>query len=767
MINLGLKRFNQRRVGWTLGVVTFAVLALSLVLLFLLTQATQKWELYEQNYELLFTLNAIVAAALLLVIGWAGFKLVQRLRAGKFGSRLLLKLAAIFALIGIVPGILIYTVSYQFVSRSIESWFDVKVEGALVAGLNLGRTTIDNLSQELSDKVKSASTLLANVNVAANDSAEVPNLEKIRELTNAEDVVLWSSQLKPIASVGASKYDLFPEPPNALEIKRVKAEGYTWRVEGLEEGLAGTGVVPKVKVLVLVTGNKIKINPEQMVLQVTQNLPSNLVNNALAVLEANREYQERALARDGLKRMYIGTLTLTLFLAVFGAVLLAAILGNQLAKPLLVLAMGVRDVAAGDLSPKDVLDGRDELDGLTRSFAEMTEQLANSRTAVQGSMDQVNLARANLQTILDNLTAGVIVMRADGGLLSANPGATRILKTPLNSYLGQNVLEIHEIGSFVRPVIQQFENFVSDRMAQDLDHWQDSYEFMPPGAQEMSAMSMGDSGGAVTLVARGAVLPNSDWLLVFDDISEIISAQRTQAWGEVAKRLAHEIKNPLTPIQLSAERLAAKLDGKVAEADQALLTKSVKTIVDQVDAMKRLVNEFREFGRMPQAELRPIDLNQLIREVLNLYETGTDKVVIKSEIDGECPLILGDEQLLRQVIHNLLQNALDASEGSAKQEVVIQTEWRPRSDRVRMLVSDTGTGFTESVLQRAFEPYVTTKVKGTGLGLAVVKKIADEHNARIAIRNIEENGVIMGAKVSISFQTQKPGNISMTNNEKA
>ena len=767
MINLGLKRFNQRRVGWTLGVVTFAVLALSLVLLFLLTQATQKWELYEQNYELLFTLNAIVAAALLLVIGWAGFKLVQRLRAGKFGSRLLLKLAAIFALIGIVPGILIYTVSYQFVSRSIESWFDVKVEGALVAGLNLGRTTIDNLSQELSDKVKSASTLLANVNVAANDSAEVPNLEKIRELTNAEDVVLWSSQLKPIASVGASKYDLFPEPPNALEIKRVKAEGYTWRVEGLEEGLAGTGVVPKVKVLVLVTGNKIKINPEQMVLQVTQNLPSNLVNNALAVLEANREYQERALARDGLKRMYIGTLTLTLFLAVFGAVLLAAILGNQLAKPLLVLAMGVRDVAAGDLSPKDVLDGRDELDGLTRSFAEMTEQLANSRTAVQGSMDQVNLARANLQTILDNLTAGVIVMRADGGLLSANPGATRILKTPLNSYLGQNVLEIHEIGSFVRPVIQQFENFVSDRMAQDLDHWQDSYEFMPPGAQEMRAMSMGDSGGAVTLVARGAVLPNSDWLLVFDDISEIISAQRTQAWGEVAKRLAHEIKNPLTPIQLSAERLAAKLDGKVAEADQALLTKSVKTIVDQVDAMKRLVNEFREFGRMPQAELRPIDLNQLIREVLNLYETGTDKVVIKSEIDGECPLILGDEQLLRQVIHNLLQNALDASEGSAKQEVVIQTEWRPRSDRVRMLVSDTGTGFTESVLQRAFEPYVTTKVKGTGLGLAVVKKIADEHNARIAIRNIEENGVIMGAKVSISFQTQKPGNISMTNNEKA
>ncbi len=765
MINLGLQRFNQKRMGWALGVVIFAVLALSLVLLFLLTQATQKWELYEQNYELLFTLNSFVAGGLLLVIGWAGVRLVQRLRAGKFGSRLLLKLAAIFALIGIVPGILIYAVSYQFVSRSIESWFDVKVEGALDAGLNLGRATIDNLSQDLSNKVKSASSLLSNVSV--NETAEVPNLEKIRELSNAEDVVLWSDELKPVASVGASKYDLFPEPPNALEMKRVKAEGYTWRVEGLEEGLAGTGIVPRVKVLVLVTVNKIRIKPEQMVLQVTQNLPSNLVSNALAVLEANREYQERALARDGLKRMYIGTLTLTLFLAVFGAVLLAAILGNQLARPLLVLAMGVRDVAGGDLSPKQVLEGRNELEGLTRAFADMTEQLANSRSTVQGSMDQVNLARANLQTILDNLTAGVMVMRSTGELLSANPGATRILKVPLAGYLHHNVHEIQEIATFVGPVIQQFENFVNDRMAQDMDHWQDSFEFVPPGSEEPATLSMGDSGGAVTFVARGAVLPNSDWLLVFDDISEIISAQRTQAWGEVAKRLAHEIKNPLTPIQLSAERLAAKLHAKVDASDQALLTKSVKTIVDQVDAMKRLVNEFREFGRMPQAELKPIDLNLVIKDVLNLYEAGNDRIIIKSNFDAKCPLIWGDEQLLRQVIHNLLQNAQDASESSEYPQVVIQTQWRERSNRVRMTVSDTGPGFTESVLQRAFEPYVTTKVKGTGLGLAVVKKIADEHNARIEIRNIEEHGAVMGAKVSISLQAQKPSNISLLNNEKA
>jgi nitrogen fixation/metabolism regulation signal transduction histidine kinase len=338
---------------------------------------------------------------------------------------------------------------------------------------------------------------------------------------------------------------------------------------------------------------------------------------------------------------------------------------------------------------------------------------------------------------------------------------------PLAGYLHHNVHEIQEIATFVGPVIQQFENFVNDRMAQDMDHWQDSFEFVPPGSEEPATLSMGDSGGAVTFVARGAVLPNSDWLLVFDDISEIISAQRTQAWGEVAKRLAHEIKNPLTPIQLSAERLAAKLHAKVDASDQALLTKSVKTIVDQVDAMKRLVNEFREFGRMPQAELKPIDLNLVIKDVLNLYEAGNDRIIIKSNFDAKCPLIWGDEQLLRQVIHNLLQNAQDASESSEYPQVVIQTQWRERSNRVRMTVSDTGPGFTESVLQRAFEPYVTTKVKGTGLGLAVVKKIADEHNARIEIRNIEEHGAVMGAKVSISLQAQKPSNISLLNNEKA
>ena len=245
-----------------------------------------------------------------------------------------------------------------------------------------------------------------------------------------------------------------------------------------------------------------------------------------------------------------------------------------------------------------------------------------------------------------------------------------------------------------------------------------------------------------------------EFLLVFDDVSEMVSAQRAQAWGEVARRLAHEIKNPLTPIQLSAERLEMKLAGKLAEPEQALLTKSVKTIVDQVDAMKRLVNEFRDYARLPAAELKPVDLNALVGDVMQLYANDNAVVPVHTELDLSAPLIKGDAQQLRQVIHNLVQNAQDAQEGMARGMVTLKTEFSKSSGpsgRVRLTVRDNGTGFPEHILKRAFEPYVTTKVKGTGLGLAVVKKIADEHGARVDISNRVTDGAVQGAQVSLSF----------------
>ncbi|MEJ7928868.1 ATP-binding protein [Ramlibacter sp. AN1015] len=745
---------SARALRWAVLVGATVMVGIGIVLLFLLAQATNNRELYERNYGRLFIINVVVAALLLVVIAWMALRLFSRLRRGKFGSRLLIRLAAIFALVGLLPGMLIYVVSYQFVSRSIESWFDVQVEGALDAGLSLGRSTLDVLAGDLAGKTRNAANQLADTS----DAAIPVVLERLREQLQANDLILWSGSGQLIASAGQSRFQLNPERPSPQQLRTARTQRALSVIEGLDEGLPTALKSARIRALALVTPSNFGFLGEPRYLQATQQLPATLVANAIAVQEANREYQQRALARDGLRRMYIGTLTLSLFLSVFGAVLLAVVLGNSLARPLLLLAAGVREVAAGDLSPKPVLQGKDELGGLTRSFADMTQQLADARAAVEKSMGEVDAARGRLQTILDNLTAGVILLDPEGRILSANPGATRIMRLPLASLQGQPLATAPGLEAFGAAVQAQFAEFHAERLQHGLDHWQQSFELHAP-AQPGSPRAI----SALTLVVRGAEMPagitgQPAHLLVLDDISEVVSAQRAQAWGEVARRLAHEIKNPLTPIQLSAERLEMKLSAKLGEPERAMLAKSVRTIVDQVDAMKRLVDEFRDYARLPSAELKPVDLNGLIGDVLHLYgrEAGEAAAVsaqgrVRMELDASCPPVLGDAMQLRQVIHNLLQNAQDAVEGRPQPEVTLRTQWNEVSRRVRLIVQDTGPGFPEHILKRAFEPYVTTKAKGTGLGLAVVKKIADEHGARVDLKNRLQDGTITGAQVSLSF----------------
>jgi nitrogen fixation/metabolism regulation signal transduction histidine kinase len=749
MIELAEKRTRLSSIQWRWLLVISAavVLGLGLVLLFLLTQATDNRALYERNYRQLFGLNVVVAALLMGVITWLSVRLVLRLRQGKFGSRLLLKIAATFALVGFVPGILIYSVSYQFVSRSIESWFDVKVEGALDAGLSLGRTTLDTLANDLGQKTRVAS---AQINDLPDASVGLA-LDRMKDQLGADDVILWNTAGQALASAGESRFKINPDRPSPSQLRLIKTQNVVTSIDGLEDADTQVTAKARIRALVLVAPSGLGLLIEPRILQVTKALPPTLVSNALAVEVAYREYQERALGRDGLRSMYIGTLTLSLFLAVFGAVLLAVLLGNQLARPLLMLAEGVRDVAAGDLSPKRTLQGRDELGGLTRSFAVMTQQLSDARAAVGRSMLQVHTSRANLQTILDNLTAGVIVLTDQGLIKSSNPGATRILRVPMAAWEGRALSDIEGLAEFAKHVQREFDGFLGERSQHGLDHWQQSFELHATAISPAVQLS-DDTLQHITLLARGAVLPNNGRLLVFDDISEIVSAQRAQAWGEVARRLAHEIKNPLTPIQLSAERLEMKLSGKLQDPEQAILNKSVKTIVDQVDAMKRLVNEFRDYARLPVADLKPLDLNALVQDVLQLYGSENAAVPVAAELDAACPAIQGDAQQLRQVVHNLLQNAQDATADQAHPLVSIATQWVPSSGRVRLVVRDNGTGFPPKILNRAFEPYVTTKSRGTGLGLAVVKKIADEHSARIDLKNRGLEGRVVGAQVSLSFQ---------------
>ena len=737
-------RRGRQATRWAVVAGLVFMAGVAMVLLFLLTVATGNRELYEANFGWLVTVNVAVATLLGLGLLWLVFKLALRFRKGKFGSRLLVKLAAIIGLVGVLPGLLIYTVSYQFVSRSIESWFDVRVESALTAGLNLGRTALDTLAADVSGKTRVAAEGLARVS----DAQAVLALERIREQLGASDLVLWSGSGQALGSSGLSRFQLSPQRPSQAQLRQVRQSRVMAQIEGLEEGNDGemqamiaTGQ-SRVTVMALVSAPGLGLSAEPRFLQVSVPLPAALVEDALAVQVANREYQERALAREGLRRMYIGTLTLALFLAVFGAVLLAVVLGNQLVRPLLVLAEGMREVAAGNLAPKPALTSRDELAALTRTFARMTQDLADARLAVQRSMTEVDAARDNLQTILDNLTAGVVVLDEDGRMVSVNPGSTRILRRPLAGYLGQPLSAVPGLEAFGQGIQEQFERFLADQGPQEGGYWQQSFEL------DGNAGS-GPFDQGITLIARGALLPKRERLLVFDDVSDMVSAQRAQAWGEVARRLAHEIKNPLTPIQLSAERLAMKLAGKVSGPEQAVLDKSVRTIVDQVEAMKRLVNEFRDYARLPAAQLAPLDLNALLRDILGLYENASTPV--RCELSDQCPPVLADAQQVRQILHNLIQNAQDAMAGVPGAEVLLLTRPSENGRRVRLSVIDQGPGFSDAILKRAFEPYVTSKPKGTGLGLAVVKKIMDEHGGRVDITNRLMDGRVTGAQVSLSF----------------
>ena len=735
------------------ALVALAMVLIGLLLLYLLANATNSGEMYEQNYAQLFTINLVVAGVLAVLIAWAAWRLYQRVRQGRFGSRLLLKIATIFALVGVAPGLLIYVVSLNFVSRSIETWFDVKVEGALDAGLSLGRVTLDTLSNDFASKARVAADQLSENQQMVQESV----LLRLMEQIGASDAAVWSASGTLLASAGSIGIQLSPDKPSSTPLRAAKTErSYAW-VDGLEDAAMGKAARPSIKALVPIPNASLGLASEQRFLLVQRILPANFVANALAVDSANREYQERALGRSGLKRMYIGTLTLSLFLAVFGAILLAMVLGNQIARPLLVLTEGVSQVAAGDLRPKFALQSNDELGGLTRAFASMTQQLADARQTVQTSIVQLDAARARLQTILDNLTSGVLVLNAAGAVRSVNPGAARILQQDAAQLLGSRIADFPGLEAFGQGIAQQFDDFLQGSSEGGNDHWQQSFELgvasVPPG-------SMADRSRM--LVARGAILPDASRLVVFDDISEIVSAQRARAWGEVARRLAHEIKNPLTPIQLSAERLERRLTGKLESAEQQVLAKSVKTIVEQVDAMKRLVNDFRDYARLPAAQLEAVDLNELVDGVLHLYESSP--IPIRLELEADIPAVLGDPQQLRQVLHNLLQNGLDATTLKLEEavhsphglaadaaELVVRTQFTVNSGRVRLIILDQGGGFPEHILKRAFEPYVTTKRGGTGLGLAVVKKIADDHGGRIEISNRMSGASLLGAQVSLSL----------------
>ena len=757
------------------------------ILLFLLASASDNSNSFERNYPWLLILNAVVAAALLTLVVLLLVRLYKRYRRGKFGSRLMARLVLLFAVIGILPGAVIYTVSVQFVSRSIESWFDVRVESALEAGLNLGRAALDSSLNELQVKARNMALELSDMS----DATQITQLSRMRDQNLMQDALIVTNNGQMVASAGSQLGALLPDFPNAEMLRQAhQTRGYA-AIEGNADYQDSTAPSADTNTITAASANPannlrlrvvveipnssraLSLQTESRYLQLMQPVPAQLAVNAEALRVAYSEYQERYLARTGLRKIYIVTLTLTLLLAIFGAIAAAFLIASDLAKPLLLLAEGTKAVAEGNLSPRPIIATSDELGTLTQSFNAMTRQLFDARASVEKNRTELESAKAYLESVLANMSAGVMVLDRNFKLVTCNESVERILQHDFAQHIGKPLQDIEGLSTFAQVITQSFSTQSAQSAASGPDaenlHWQHQID-VPRRIDNAEAEN------DISLLARGSRLPavrDGGYVVVFDDISDVISAQRSIAWGEVARRLAHEIKNPLTPIQLSAERLQMKLEGKLGESEAKVLERSTATIVNQVAAMKRMVDDFRDYAKTPPAVLLPLDLNALIEEILHLYLAGDDRDIIHASLAEGLPHIMGDQTQLRQVIHNLLQNAQDAvneksaerdplatpSQADAPRIDIITEEIHYRSsdgavsNAVQLTINDNGPGFAPKILAHAFEPYITSKPRGTGLGLPMVKKIIEEHGGRIDIRNrVTTNG----AKVAILLLKLSP-----------
>ena len=670
--------------------------ALAGVLLFLLATASGNTTVFASHYPLLLGLNAVLAALLAALVAWQIRTLWRKYRERAFGSRLTVRILLLLALMAVVPGALVYTVSVQFLSKSIESWFDVKVDAALEGGINLGQSAIDRMQGELLAKARSIALELADRPAGQ----QVLLLSRLRDQAGVQEAVIVNAAGRVLAEASENILRLVP---NDLPTQQALRQARSGRAYTAVDAAAGKPLA--LRVVVPVAG--LALADETRFLQLRQTVPEQFARSAEAVEAAYRDYRELALSRQGLKRIYIVTLTLALSMALLVAIALSVVLANRLSEPLANLAQATQAVARGDFSRQAPVTSRDELGVLIESFNSMTRQLDDARRVVEANRAALESAKARLENILANLSAGVLVFDGDLGLSISNHGAHAILGGELESFAASMRDQFRSHGTLA---------------------WQLELEL---------------KGTGKAILVHGTALPQDPaggFVLVFDDITQLIQAQRATAWAEVARRLAHEIKNPLTPIQLSAERMEMKLSGKLSAEDAEVLARGTRTIVNQVAALKSMVDDFRDYSRLPAPVFAGLDLNALVLEVLALYETSSTPIVKKL---ASIPQVRADSAQIRQVLHNLVQNAQDALENrkNSAETPMIEVNTGMAADKVRLSVADNGGGFPEDMMARIFEPYVTTKPRGTGLGLAIVKKIVDEHQGELSIENRLAKGV--------------------------
>ena len=690
-----------------------AVLIVGVVLLALLFYASGEGSAFSESLPSLFIGGSALGIVLLLLLGWRLWWLQKRIRRGVFGSKLTLKLLLMFGAVAMLPGLVVYGASVFFLNRSIETWFDVRVDNALTAGVNLGQAALDDLLRELNKKAQRMALSLSDEGTGS----IITSLSTLREQSAVQELTLFDERGGVVAHVGTEHGTLLPVLPDRSILWQVRQQKPYSRIEDVPE----RGLIMHVIVPVYTSA----LTDETRVLQLVQPVPDSLANDAQAVQLAYQEYQQIAVSRLGLKRIYGVALTLTLMLALLMTFVIAYLLSERLGAPLRTLARGTRAVAQGDFSEMPLVKSRDELGVLIQSFNRMTRQLSEAREQVDRNHQETEQAKAFLERVLANLSSGVVVLDEALRVRTMNSAAVQILGVTTE------VLDAQPLTKLGQPeeALRAFGMLVAARFGDNESEWQEQIDYAGNGTSQ-------------TLLLRGTRLPpgvERGYVLVFDDVTKLINAERNAAWSEVARRLAHEIKNPLTPIQLSAERIAHKLDGRLPPADAEFLSRATQTIVNQVAAMKSMVDAFAGYARMPRAKLAALDINSLVHEVLALYDAKT--LGLQLHLDPELPLIAGDSTLLRQVIHNLLQNAQDALTDHPDPCVEVST--RLNNNAVCLTVTDNGAGFPEHLMTRLFEPYATTKAKGTGLGLAIVNKIVEEHQGKIQIENRKTGGAVI------------------------
>ncbi len=698
---------NQNIKKTILTAIVTVSLSFGIYLLYLLsTQITTTSDVFNE-LPVLLGVGVALIVVLMILVGAQLLVTVRRYRAGVFGSKLTVRLILVFVLVSLVPGVVMYGISVQFLAGSIESWFDIRVDSALEGGLNLGRANLENGLGELQSKADSMAVSLSYQSTAT----QVASIDSLRDQAAISEATLFTTKGEVVASSNSGTDSFIPLAPTQSMLRQAQ----------LQESYAGIEEDEDVGLLLRVIVPINHLETEMQILQVTQLVPQRLARDAAMVQEAYRDYQELSLSRYGLQRLYTLALTLSLGLALFSVVLLAVMFSNRLSAPLGFLAAGTRAVAKGDFSQRAPINRGDELGFLTESFSVMTGQLSEAKDAAEKHEKALTQANAYLSSILETLSAGVLTFDERLNLRAYNPSAEEILGQTLENALpsgDSSTTGLDSMRRLIKDGLSESQEIQSERQVEIVVN--DSKKVL---LVRISTLGSGELPG---------------FIVVFDDVTNLLQAQRSALWGEVAQRLAHEIKNPLTPIQLSAERLTHRLGPKLDHDDAAMLSRSIKTIVDQVAALKGMVNAFNEYSRNPDRKSELVEVNQLVLDVIELYRATS--VAIETKLDNKNIFLWGDTGKLRQVLHNLIQNSEQALMGHTNPEILIETVATP--DATQIKIQDNGPGLSDEVMSRAFDPYYTTKAKGTGLGLAIVRKIVEEHDGAVSIRNGEVGAVI-------------------------